>query len=41
MPMVASPPTDVHPTDTSKAEYDRFLRDFHGKDNLGKAAALA
>src|SRR5688572_24861354 len=29
-------PTDVHPTDTSKAEYERFLRDFHGKDSLGK-----
>jgi len=28
-------PTDVHPTDTSRAEYERFLRDFHGKDNLG------
>ena len=31
-------PTDVHPTDTSKAEYDRFMRDFHGKDNLGAGA---
>lgn len=29
-------PTDVHPTDTSKAEYERFLKDFHGKDNLGR-----
>ncbi|RZA15241.1 MAG: FAD-dependent oxidoreductase [Lysobacteraceae bacterium] len=28
-------PTDVHPTDTSKAEFDRFMKDFHGKDNLG------
>ena len=29
-------PTDVHPTDTSKAEYERFMKDFHGKDNLGR-----
>jgi hypothetical protein len=29
-------PTDVHPTDTSKAEFDRFMKDFHGKDNLGR-----
>jgi hypothetical protein len=29
-------PTDVHPSDTSKAEHERFLKDFHGKDNLGK-----
>ena len=29
-------PTDVHPSDTSKAEYERFMKDFHGKDNLGK-----
>jgi hypothetical protein len=29
-------PTDVHPTDTSKAEYERFLKDFHGKENLGR-----
>ncbi len=29
-------PTDVHPTDTTKAEYERFMRDFHGKDNLGR-----
>ncbi len=29
-------PTDVHPTDTSKAEFDRFMQDFHGKDNLGR-----
>jgi len=28
-------PTDVHPSDTSKKEYERFLKDFHGKDNLG------
>lgn len=28
-------PTDVHPTNTSKEEYERFLKDFHGKDNLG------
>ncbi len=29
-------PTDVHPSDTSKKEYERFLKDFHGKDNLGR-----
>jgi FAD dependent oxidoreductase len=29
-------PTDVHPTNTSKAEYERFMKDFHGKDNLGR-----
>jgi len=28
-------PTDVHPTDTTREEYDRFMRDFHGNDNLG------
>ena len=28
-------PTDVHPSDTSRKEYERFLKDFHGKDNLG------
>jgi hypothetical protein len=28
-------PTDVHPTNTSKEEFDRFMKDFHGKDNLG------
>jgi ribulose 1,5-bisphosphate synthetase/thiazole synthase len=28
-------PTDVHPSDTSKKEHERFLKDFHGKDNLG------
>ena len=28
-------PTDVHPTNTSKEEYARFVKDFHGKDNLG------
>jgi hypothetical protein len=33
-------PTDVHPTDTSKQEYERFLKDFHGKDNLGKGACV-
>lgn len=33
-------PTDVHPTDTSKAEYERFLKDFHGKDNLGKGGSV-
>lgn len=29
-------PTDVHPTNTSKEEYERFLKDFHGKENLGQ-----
>jgi hypothetical protein len=29
-------PTDVHPTDTTKAEYERFMKDFHGKENLGR-----
>ena len=29
-------PTDVHPSDTSRKEYERFLKDFHGKDNLGR-----
>ena len=33
-------PTDVHPTNTSREEYERFLRDFHGKDNLGAGACV-
>jgi hypothetical protein len=33
-------PTDVHPSDTSKAEFDRFMKDFHGKDNLGKGESV-
>lgn len=33
-------PTDVHPTNTSKEEYERFLRDFHGKDSLGKGGSV-
>ncbi|MGE0315359.1 MAG: FAD-dependent oxidoreductase [Lautropia sp.] len=33
-------PTDVHPSDTSKAEYERFMKDFHGKDNLGKGGCV-
>lgn len=33
-------PTDVHPTDTSKAEYERFMKDFHGKDNLGEGGCV-
>jgi hypothetical protein len=33
-------PTDVHPTDTSQAEYERFLKDFHGKDNLGQGECV-
>lgn len=28
-------PTDVHPTDTSEEEYQRFLQDFEGKHSLG------
>ncbi len=33
-------PTDVHPSDTSKAEFERFVKDFHGKDNLGKGECV-
>ncbi|TFZ02647.1 FAD-dependent oxidoreductase [Ramlibacter henchirensis] len=33
-------PTDVHPSDTSKKEYERFLKDFHGKDNLGRGESV-
>lgn len=33
-------PTDVHPTNTSREEYERFLRDFHGKDNLGVGGSV-
>ncbi|MBN9407711.1 MAG: FAD-dependent oxidoreductase [Burkholderiales bacterium] len=33
-------PTDVHPTDTSRAEFDRFMKDFHGKDNLGQGQCV-
>jgi ribulose 1,5-bisphosphate synthetase/thiazole synthase len=33
-------PTDVHPSDTSKQEYERFLKDFHGKDNLGRGECV-
>jgi len=33
-------PTDVHPTNTSRAEYERFLQDFHGKDNLGLGGSV-
>jgi hypothetical protein len=33
-------PTDVHPTDTTKAEYERFMKDFHGKDNLGQGESV-
>ena len=29
-------PTDVHPTDASEKEYQRFLKDFDGSDNLGR-----
>ena len=33
-------PTDVHPTNTSKEEYDRFMKDFHGKENLGRGGSV-
>ena len=33
-------PTDVHPTNTSRAEYERFLKDFHGKENLGQGQCV-
>ena len=33
-------PTDVHPTNTSKEEYERFMQDFHGKENLGKGGCV-
>jgi len=33
-------PTDVHPSDTSRQEYERFLKDFHGKDNLGRGESV-
>lgn len=29
-------PMDVHPTNTSKAEYERFLKDYHDEGNLGE-----
>ena len=33
-------PTDVHPTNTSREEYERFLKDFHGKENLGLGGSV-
>lgn len=33
-------PTDVHPSDTSKKEFERFMKDFHGKDNLGRGESV-
>lgn len=33
-------PTDVHPTNTSKEEHERFLKDFHGKDNLPSGGSV-
>jgi FAD dependent oxidoreductase len=33
-------PTDVHPTDTSEKEYQRFLRDFEGFHGLGEGDCL-
>jgi hypothetical protein len=33
-------PTDVHPTDTSEKEYQRFLSDFEGFHGLGEGDCL-
>jgi hypothetical protein len=33
-------PMDVHPSDTSKAEYDRFMREFSGHHGLGEGDCL-
>jgi hypothetical protein len=33
-------PTDVHPTDTSEQEFQRFLRDFEGFHGLGEGDCL-
>jgi FAD dependent oxidoreductase len=33
-------PTDVHPTNTSREEYERFMRDFHGGDNLQRGECV-
>jgi len=33
-------PTDVHPTDTSKEEFERFNQDFEGKHGLGVGQSL-
>lgn len=33
-------PTDVHPTDTSQQEYERFLRDFETHGRLGRGQAV-
>ncbi len=33
-------PTDVHPTNTSKEEYERFLRDFDGHGKLARGACV-
>lgn len=33
-------PTDVHPTDTSKAEYERFLKDFETHGRLGRGQSV-
>jgi hypothetical protein len=33
-------PTDVHPTDTTQKEYERFLRDFSGKHGLGEGSSI-
>ena len=32
-------PTDVHPTNTWE-DYDRFMKDFHGKENLGRGGSV-
>ena len=34
-------PADVHPTDTSKEEFERFMKDMHGSGKLGAASASA
>lgn len=33
-------PTDVHPTDTSEQEFERFMRDFEGFHGLGEGDCL-
>lgn len=33
-------PTDVHPTNTSKEEYERFLRDFEGHGKLARGTSV-
>lgn len=33
-------PMDLHPTNTSQAEYERFLKDLHGEGNLGEGDCI-